>query len=647
MIADDIKPIDHESAIDKWISAKKLIFFCGAGVSLFSPSDLPSGLDLLVACYKSLEKQFNAINFPNVELGELSSLPLETLLDLIVDDITDPKYSSRLEKIAEYFQNILPNKLHFLIAEFISRRKDCHIITTNYDLGFEKALKVINNLRHTIQIIGKKNLVGAQLKGENHIFKIHGCSRLDEPQDIVLTTKQEASLFPQDFLNTLKVLFENSLVVFLGYSASEPDCLEALMNVSNFDAIWVVRDLDSLRKNYRAQVILKEAKEAFVVEDLVPFVEKSLDELNPSLSKFIQNNKYQIDSATLRKPFSKDRDRKIDYGIALFKDLLHVSSTERLLRIIIMAYSQIRNFDKVDKYLYEYKRVPNYSKYFYLFGKASIIRDKNRDWRTARDYFKKAAKIGTIGSFNEFSALLEQLGLESLLLQENMKGLIRIRSRLLSLIKFVNKQLRFSDLVEKLEWQRILARLQKNVVQNLSYQKSLDIALYKEALNFCEEGIKNSKESQDIQTRIEIERFKARIHYKFYIRSKDITELNKALILSEKSVRLFSLLGVTMGLINARRQFALILITLKRYEEAKNELNELDSLLINSPDKLSQIKLAGLKIYYLYQTRRFLQLGKKLLSFILVSRHFTEFGSSFKNIIMAIKWYSSWLKGDA
>ena len=34
------------------------------------------------------------------------------------------------------------------------------------------------------------------------------------------------------------------------------------MNVSNFDAIWVVRDLDSLSKNYRAQVILKEAKEA-------------------------------------------------------------------------------------------------------------------------------------------------------------------------------------------------------------------------------------------------------------------------------------------------------------------------------------------------------------------------------------------------
>lgn len=647
MIPENIKIIDHRTAVDKWISATKLIFFCGAGVSIFSPTNLPSGGDLLETCYKSLEKQFYLAGFTNIKLADLSLLPLETLLGMITDDLADPKYSTELTKITYYFQNVLPNRLHLLIAEFISCRKKCHIITTNYDLGFEKALEKINNLSLPIRIYGNEMLNSIDLKGENCIFKIHGCSRLDKPQNITLTTKQEASGFPKKFLDVLQEVFENSLVVFLGYSLSEPDCLEALMNISNFDTIWVAKDLDSLEKNMRAQSILKQARKAFVLENLIPFIKTSINELNPNFVNLCPNNKNLIDSLALRNPFSSDRDKEVNNAINLFKYLLPVSSTEELFRIIISAYLRLRNFDKVDKYLDEYKKIHNYSKYFYLFAMASIIRDKNRDWKIASDYFEEAANIKSISLLDIAAARVEQYGLESLIAQNNMNELNRVRKKLLSLISLVKKQLNYSLDTQRLDWQRILARLQKNVVQNLNYQKAVDESLLKSALQFSEKGIKNSLASQEIQTRVEIERFKARTHYKFYVLLKDKTELNKALILTEKALRLFLLLGVIMGIINARRQYGLILIALKRYDDAEIEINELKNLLIHSPDKLSQIKVIALEIHFSFRKKKLFQFVKGIICFLVKSKNFTEDESYFKNIVLAIKWYFYWLRGIA
>lgn len=647
MISENIKIIDHRTAVKKWISATKLVFFCGAGVSIFSPTNLPSGENLLETCYKSLEKQFYLKGFPNIKLADLCLLPLETLLGMITEDLDDSAYLKKLTKITYYFQNVLPNRLHLLIAEFISCRKRCHIITTNYDLGFEKAIEKINNPSHSIKIYGNETLNSIDLKGKNCLFKIHGCSRLDKPQNITLTTKQEASGFPKKFLEALKEIFENSLVVFLGYSLSEPDCLEALMNISNFDTIWVIKDFDSLEKNTRAQSILKQSRKAFVLKNLIPFIRTPINELNPNFTKLCSINKNLIDSLALRNPFSSDRDKEVNNAINLFKNLIPVSNAEKLFRIIISAYLQLRDFDKVDKYLVEYKKIHNYSKYFYLFAMASIIRDKNREWKNARDYFMKAANIESISFLDRVAAQIEQYGLESLIAHNNFNELNKVRKKLLSLISLVRNQLNYSSNPRRIDFQRILARLQKNIVQNLIYQKVVDEPLLKRALQFSEKGIKNSLISQEIQTRVEIERFKARTHYKFYFLLKDKAELNKALIFTEKALNLFLLLGVNMGIINARRQYGLILITLKRYEDAEIEIKELKNLLIHSPDKLSQIKLIALEIYLSFRKKRPFKLVKNIFCFFIKSKDFTGYKSYFKNIILAIKWYFYWLRGIA
>ncbi|MDZ7292227.1 MAG: SIR2 family protein [candidate division KSB1 bacterium] len=637
------KQINHHDAVEAWISAKTLIFFCGSGISQFSPSDLPTGWNLLETCYKSLEKQFHKEGLLEIKLDDLARLPLETLLGIIVDDISDTRYCKSLSDIANYFQNAPPNRLHFLISSFISSRKDCHIITTNYDLGFEKALERISNSR-TVKVYGIEKINEVHQNGNNCIFKIHGCALLDQPHNITFTTRQESSGLPQSFLLTLQRLFEDSLVVFCGYSLSEPDCVEALMSVSNYNTIWIDRDLSSLNSNFRAQQVLKQAREAYFLENLIPFIEFPWVDINPKLGNYDDNG---FDSKSLRTPFSADHVKNIDIGAKLYENLLNVSSLEKLFRIAVTGYLQLRNFEKVHSLLSQYKMLKNYSEYYYNFWQASIIRDKNANWKLACDYFEKAANIGSITPLEKASAQLEQYGLESLLFQGDKSSLVKVENKLSSLILFAKNQLDTCPPQQKVEWSRILGRAQKNLVQNLSYQRPLTRQTLQSALSICDEAIANLLESQEIHARVETERFKARVHYRLYAATKNYNELNKALAISEKSLRLFSLLSGSMGEINARRQFALMLIESKKFTEAKREIDELKRLLLNSPDMLSQIKVIALETYLFFHTKEIIALLKSFLKLILKSRFFTESETQFKNVLNALKWYFSWIKGMA
>jgi len=637
------KQINHHDAVEAWISAKTLIFFCGSGISQFSPSDLPTGWNLLETCYKSLEKQFHKEGLRAIKLDDLSKLPLETLLGLIVEDISDAKYSRSLSDIANYFQNAPPNRLHFLISSFISSRKNCHIITTNYDLGFEKALQRISNSR-TVKVYGIENINEVHPNGDNCIFKIHGCALLDQPHNITFTTRQESSGLPQSFLITLQRLFEESLVVFCGYSLSEPDCLEALTSVSNYNTIWIDRDLSSFNRNLRAQQILKEAREAYFLENLIPFIEFPWVDINPKLGNYDDNG---FDSKSLRAPFSADRDKNVNIGARLYENLLNVSTLERLFRIAIAGYLQLRNFEKVHSLLGQYKTLKDYSEYYYHFWEASIIRDKNANWKLACDYFEKEANTASITPLEKASAQLEQYGLESLLVQGDKSSLIKVENKLSSLIFFAKSQLDTCSPQQKVEWLRILGRAQKNLVQNLSYQRPLTRQTLQNALIVCDEAIANLLESQEIHARVETERFKARVHYRLYAATKDYNELNKALTISEKSLRLFSLLSGSMGEINARRQYALMLIESKRFTEAEREIDALKRLLLNSPDMLSQIKVIALETFLFFRTKEIIALSKSFLKLISRSRFFTESENQFKNVLNTLNWYFSWIRGMA
>jgi len=641
---------DHKSAVELWDSAKKLIFFCGAGVSLFSPAGFPTGWKLVQTCYQSLERQLRDAGHTDVSLEDLSRLPFETLLGFVVEDISDPAHARNLSDVAAYFRDTTPNRLHFLVSSFLLRRQDCHVITTNYDTGFEKALGRFRSFGvpaappAEVKVFGVESLDEARADGTNLILKIHGCASLDQPERLVLTTEQESSGLPGPFLPTLRELFEDSLVVFLGYSLSEPDCLDALLSVSDFDVMWADRDFASFEGNFRAQIIAGMARKAYFLENLIPFVKTPWEDINPKLKGVCFGD---LDAPGLRDPFATVRDSHEQEGLRLFERLTNVPSVERLVKTLILGYSHLRDFRKVDVYLEEYRRLKDHSEFDYYVWKASIIRDKNVNWKEARDYFVAAAGLSHITPLQKATAESMQFGLESLIYQDNDARLLEVEAKLSALMFSTREHLSWCSPADRLKWLSILGRTQKNLVQSRSYRKNLSLDLIVGSIALCEEAIRILTESRDIHGRVETERLMARVYFRLYQMTEDESLLEAALANSERAVRFFSLLNGSMGMVNAKRQYALMLVKAGRFGEARKEIRELDLLLRDSPDQLSRTKVKTLETYMHYCTGEVFRFIKSVIGLLHQSLYFTKTEAKWRNFALAMKWYYAWLRGAA
>ncbi len=624
-----------------WLDARKVIYFCGAGISQFIPSNLPTGEQLLTACYKDIEDQYNTIGLNKMDLVDFKRLPLETIIGLIVEDMPNEKYIENISLIKNYFQGTKPNNIHLLISSFLCYCKNRYLITTNYDDGFENALKLLPKYE-VIRVYGAEKIKSIEDKiNSNCIFKIHGCAVQDNPNNIVLTTQQESLGLSSSFVNVMKSLFTESLVVFCGHSISEPDCLEALTEVSNFNVIWIDRDRETYEKNFRAKYITQQAREAYFLEDLHPFNES--EEMWDVLRSFFKDKALN----NIRVGYCETPLNYKNKGIELFKNLSKGLSKEELYRILICGYLLLREYEKVQLLLSGYRKIDEYHEYNYLFWKASIIRDQNNNYETALDYFNEAVQIECILPYEKVSAQVEKLGLASVISQGNLSTLKSIANELDSLVIFIENHVKLVNTHEKedyLLWLGLLGRAQKNIVQNLIYQNPNDIKILKRALDFCDIAITNLTESQEMHARVETLRFKAVVHTSIYLLTENVDELDKALFLLNKTLMLFIMLGSDMGEINTRRHFIRVLIMYGKYKEAEKEIEILKKRMINSPDMLSQIKTIALEAILFYHTKRWVNMILSIFIFTKKARYISESNNDLQNMMKAFKWLYYWKK---
>lgn len=623
-----MQQVNHSHAIDLLLAAPKVILFIGSGVSQFTPTNLPTGAELAKNCCRTMAEQLTTAGY-EYDIADLENLPLETLTGMVLEREPNKDRSGILERIANYFRTAPPNRVHWLVAGLLSARTECHVITTNYDCGIEKALRELSP-KARIKSFGVNQLTSATVGDQNSIIKIHGCAVLDEPASLVLTTRQEASGLPLHLGQQLSTLFQGAVVAFLGYSLSEPDCMESLLSVADFDMLWVDLNRTRFEKNWRAQILVRQARSTYFVEDLTPFTEDLL------LSRVTHHHVPHNDPPKVAKA----------EGLALFRELLTVAAPEKLLQAVIIGYLQLRDFEKVKLLLEQYRHMDSYSEYFWLFCRASIIRDQNSNWEFAASLFDDAAKASDASPHDQISAELEQLGLETLLASNNKKQLMALESRLLSLVG-IALQHRARDTSHDREWQSVIGRLYKNLVQNVCYQFGHDTDRLSRGLDYAAEGVKHLLESQELHARTETQRFYARLLFRRYLADGDDKSLEGALSESAKAVTLFTLLGSAMGKINAKRQYAAILTNAGKLREAKREINELHELVDGSADVLSRIKLTALESYHSMRSGQRLVGARQFGKFLYESRSFTQTRTPLTNVVSALRWYLAWRRTRA
>lgn len=224
---------------------RDLIFFVGSAISMFEPTNIPSGsalnLNIFRALTKSLPKdkkdKYDEIFENNQDPSRgLVYIPLERTLSYIWSSLNKSQKKKFFKQI-DLFVKANPNEIHKILTEMVSKSNKKTIITTNFDLALEKAFnggekEVVT--KKNIQKI-KDNVLGNGIR----IIKLHGS--WDNPKTTTFTLEQEGRGLHYKLREYLKKNLTNKIVCFIGYSASDFDIFPILYEINFEKLYWLIK----------------------------------------------------------------------------------------------------------------------------------------------------------------------------------------------------------------------------------------------------------------------------------------------------------------------------------------------------------------------------------------------------------------------
>ncbi|MBN2156840.1 MAG: tetratricopeptide repeat protein [Candidatus Lokiarchaeota archaeon] len=225
-------------------------FLAGAGISMDSPSDMPSAKQMVIQLLKLVAPEEEVHN-----ILQLDSLRFVTVVELIQNIIDmDLRFLDYMELITT------PNLIHFFLSRLIV--KGHSIVTTNFDYLLEYALKQIlpapkyKNIRI---FATKQNYIDGSLKPEilqnaYNLVKIHGSKRnvitITAIQDSIVTTtsalgsdrsEEDTFLINSNKKDVIYSLMKDRTLVVVGYSGNDDFGISSLVNELPFlsRVIWI------------------------------------------------------------------------------------------------------------------------------------------------------------------------------------------------------------------------------------------------------------------------------------------------------------------------------------------------------------------------------------------------------------------------
>ncbi len=259
---------DYEGNVeDLFAPNEKYTFLVGAGISMDSPTNLPSA--------RQIVKSLLELCAPKEELENLLSLQL-LRYELIVEKIQDIfdeelKFMDYLELVTE------PNLIHLFLANSIIRGQ--FVVTTNFDYLIEQALMRILPSKSYINIypiITKEDYLTLKIPqklvdtGKYPIYKIHGSKRniiigMDTRESLITTIsalgrdREEGETFAIEPYKKPAVnnLMKKRTLIAMGYSGSD-----------DFDIGPVLKELPYLNRLIWIEHVSTESPEVSIVKQM-------------------------------------------------------------------------------------------------------------------------------------------------------------------------------------------------------------------------------------------------------------------------------------------------------------------------------------------------------------------------------------------
>lgn len=203
----------------------QLSFWIGAGFSWEAPASRPLANELKFhilhgICSDPTLHEFYRKRLQESDIGnKIGSYPLEAFIQIIEEN------HSIANSIARVFCGGSPGRNHLLVAQMIKQRIVSEVLTTNFDLLIERALKSLDWNMGTDYRVYSTERSFRSLNSDPvlpSIFKIHGTA--DDVESMRITLSQVASSSLSE--NRARVLehfltSRNGDVLIVGYSAKD------------------------------------------------------------------------------------------------------------------------------------------------------------------------------------------------------------------------------------------------------------------------------------------------------------------------------------------------------------------------------------------------------------------------------------------
>jgi hypothetical protein len=192
------------------IEADRLVIFCGAGLSMAPPSNLPSAAELTNICVEKYELE------TGIRLPVEARADLEKLAEYF--GAREELYSRFISRLVPHRRFVrAPNAGHMAAADFlVSGIVEC-VVSTNFDFLIEEAAKVLGEPDYKADIDGDEANTN---RGRKPHLKIHGCLIRDDRNTLWCKSQLGASPLKErhtQFKTWLKANLRERDLIFLGF----------------------------------------------------------------------------------------------------------------------------------------------------------------------------------------------------------------------------------------------------------------------------------------------------------------------------------------------------------------------------------------------------------------------------------------------
>lgn len=205
-------------SVDAAIKAKKLIIFCGAGISMAPPTNAPSWWEIystLAAMLKDTLRESHIDLYNAVDIDELlSDLNTQEVANFVIGRFGGVRFGDLL-RIVDTGE---PNASHLAVATLFREKRLLGVVTTNFDTLIERAAQHIGV---NVSIATPNHTASLEVPG-NHIIKLHGTAV--EPNLMLESSWSKFSPIDETLNAYLDKVLCGATVLVVGYSGSDISC---------------------------------------------------------------------------------------------------------------------------------------------------------------------------------------------------------------------------------------------------------------------------------------------------------------------------------------------------------------------------------------------------------------------------------------